>query len=105
MAKDEDIEESLLEQVTSHDGPRESIIQDIQDRNALRELRDNYSNFIKRLLSIELLFAAILLLFQGFKVKDFQINNCLFGLFLAGIIGQTFFLMRGIVTNIFPKNK
>lgn len=70
-----------------------------------RKLRAEVGRKIIWTLWAELVFLAILIGFQGFKWFEFNLNEWAFGLFVNGVVWQTFFLVRMIVQNLFPNGE
>jgi hypothetical protein len=75
------------------------------DRTQRRELRGKISNRIMWMLYGELSFVIAVVILQGFKPFDFSLNEWMFGLFVNGIILQTFFTVQIIVRHLFPQDK
>lgn len=75
------------------------------DRIQRRQLRGRISSRIMWMLYGELGFVIVVVILQGFKPCDFSLNEWMFGLFVNGVILQTFFTIRIIVRHLFPQDK
>ena len=67
--------------------------------------RKSIKNHVLTILYIEIGFLMLLIIFQGFHFWRFNLNDWVFGLFVNGALIQTFFLIRHIVTHLFPSRK
>lgn len=97
-----EISEILSTQVSFGNSPTKMIEQEIKDREALRIFREQYSGFVKLLLSLELGAMVVFLLLQGFHFYGFNLDKYAFGGIILGVMTQTFLLMRCIIMSIFP---
>jgi hypothetical protein len=75
------------------------------DREQRRNLRGRISSRIMWMLYGELLFVIAVVILQGFKPSGFSLNEWMFGLFVNGVILQTFFTVQIIVRHLFPQDK
>lgn len=77
--------------------------EEIADRQTTRELRKGVGTKVLYTLWAQISFLAIMILFQGFKLCGFELNEWVFGVFVNGVLIQTFFLVRVIVQDLYPK--
>ena len=66
------------------------------------DFRKSIKNNVLIVLYAEIVFLMGLIVFQGFHFWRFELNGWVFGLFVNGALLQTFFLIRHIVTHLFP---
>ena len=74
-----------------------------QSRNL--DLRDEAFKACFKTLWIEILFLNLLILLQGFEFFGFKLNEWIFALFVSGVLLQTFFLLSGIIGDLYPKGR
>jgi hypothetical protein len=67
-----------------------------------RSMRVKISTRILITLWIELAILAAMIGLQGFKPWGFSLNDWIFGIFVNGVLLQTFFTVQIIVKNLFP---
>lgn len=76
--------------------------QDLKDRDLQRKLRIQLKDASFKILYYELVFLAILILFQG--AGWIKLNDWVFGLITNVCILQTFLIIRYIALHLFPNN-
>lgn len=81
------------------------IAQFREDKIQRRKLRKKITKWIIRMLYGELGFVALAVAFQGFGFFGFSLNEWMFGLFVNGVVLQTFFTVKIIVKHLFPEDK
>ena len=75
--------------------------QDMAERDSDLKLKKTYATRIFILLCFELLILAAIIMFQGFGLID--IEEWTFGIFVNGVILQTFSLIKLIVKSLFSQ--
>lgn len=80
----------------------EQHIKDIEHRRKQRERLDNR---VFLLLLFQVVFLVTLILFQGFKLFNFSLNEWAFGIFVNGSLIQTYLLARYIAADLYTEPK
>jgi hypothetical protein len=80
------------------------IQQDLFDRILRRSLRKEVKDKSFNILYAELVFLALLIIFQGFNIWNFRLENWVFGVITNVCILQTFLVIRYITIHLFPNN-
>jgi hypothetical protein len=96
LTRSGEINPSAKAQISLHE-------EEIADRQTTRKLREEVGNKVLITLWVQIGFLAIMILFQGFKLCGFELNEWVFGVFVNGVLIQTFFLVRVIVQDLYPK--
>jgi Flp pilus assembly protein TadB len=78
--------------------------EEIEDFKQRRELREGFDKKVFWLLIAQVVFVALMLIFQGFKVWGFSLNEWAFGIFVNGALVQTYFIVRQMAIHLFPKD-
>ena len=76
--------------------------QDVEDRKQNRGLRKNIAWYLLIVLAVELGFLGLMIVFQGFSIWGFLLNQFVFSVFTTSVLAQTFLLVRVVVKDLFP---
>ena len=94
--------QEIISDVLRNPQPISPLSQDDQDRGQRRELQKSiqWKVFITLWAQLGTLF--VLMLLQGFRFQGFVLNDWAFGILVNGTLIETFFLVRFIVSHLFP---
>jgi len=97
-----DVEEYLssIESISFDKQKEEFLLKKDKDDH---ELKKRVAWFLIGFLSIQTLLIFVLMVFQGFSLKGFRLDNYLFYILITGTIIENYFLVRIIVEHLFPK--
>lgn len=76
--------------------------EDVEDRKQNRGLRKTIAIRLIWMLSAELMFLGLMIIFQGFTIWGFHLQEWVFSIFTTSVLAQTFLLVRVVVKNLFP---
>ena len=96
-------EHGVLQQLKPQGGTTTELAAEARaDGDHRRGMRDTVARKIINTLWGEIAILAVLMLLQGFELWGFKLNQWVFGMFVNGVLLQTFFTVKIIVKNLFP---
>jgi hypothetical protein len=105
--------QQIIKHELLHDGKTPSLLtkeeyedynraEDIKDRSQDRGLKKSVKRWIFGILAGQTAAMFVLVFLNGFHYKGFYINDTVFGVFITGMIAQTYLIIQIIVSHLFP---